>query len=60
MTSCRATEGLYVTLTDNLGEDGKVSDEFVAEFKRQATIGLPIVKEKRSKFVTICVNVHFY
>nr|CAB3221644.1 ankyrin and armadillo repeat-containing protein [Phallusia mammillata] len=47
MAACRATEGVHSNLTVNLGEDGRISDEFVAEFKRQATIGLPIANNKK-------------
>ena len=42
MSACRAEIGVYESLLDNLGEDGKISDEFLAEFKRQTTVGLPI------------------
>lgn len=44
MAACRGTHRLYQSVISNLGEDGKISDEFVAEFRRQITIGLPIPK----------------
>ncbi|XP_076804919.1 ankyrin and armadillo repeat-containing protein-like isoform X2 [Clavelina lepadiformis] len=49
MTSCRGQKGLYEMLVENLGEDGKISEEFVAEFKRQSSIGLPIPKQRHSR-----------
>lgn len=44
MSVCRGKYGLYESVVDNLGEDGRISDEFVAEFRRHMTIGLPIPK----------------
>uniref|UniRef100_H2ZMU6 Ankyrin and armadillo repeat-containing protein n=1 Tax=Ciona savignyi TaxID=51511 RepID=H2ZMU6_CIOSA len=41
MAACRGTEGVYQSLIDNLGNDGRIAEEFVAEFKRQSTVGLP-------------------
>ena len=52
MSACRGTKGVYESLQNNLGEDGKISEEFLAEFKRQATVGLPIPEKPptRSKY----------
>ena len=54
MTACRAAEGVYELLLENLGEDGRISDEFLAEFKRQSTVGLPI--SKQSSLQSKCVS----
>ena len=45
MSSCRGKYGLYESVVENLGEDGRISDEFTAEFKRQMSIGLPIPRD---------------
>nr|XP_026696049.1 ankyrin and armadillo repeat-containing protein isoform X3 [Ciona intestinalis] len=44
MAACRGTDGVYDSLINNIGPDGVVADEFVAEFKCQSAIGLPILK----------------
>ncbi|XP_018672731.2 ankyrin and armadillo repeat-containing protein isoform X1 [Ciona intestinalis] len=44
MAACRGTDGVYESLINNIGPDGVVADEFVAEFKCQSAIGLPIQK----------------
>lgn len=44
ISACRSTAGLYEAFTDNNGEDGKISSEFIAEYRRQCAVGLPIAK----------------
>ncbi|XP_077970650.1 ankyrin and armadillo repeat-containing protein-like isoform X1 [Styela clava] len=46
ISACRSREGLYEAIVNNLGEDGKISEEFEAEYKRQCAVGLPITKKR--------------
>lgn len=49
MAACRSTEGVFESLLEHIGEDGKISNEFLAEFQRQKIVGLPISKPPSSK-----------
>ncbi|XP_052802485.1 ankyrin and armadillo repeat-containing protein-like isoform X4 [Mya arenaria] len=39
--ACRNTPGLYKKLMDNIGKDSKISSDFIENFKRAKTVGLP-------------------
>jgi len=39
--ACRNTPGLYKKLMDNIGKDAKISSDFIENFKRAKTVGLP-------------------
>jgi len=41
MSKCRRIYGLYDLVVGNLGEDGRLSKEFISEFKRQKAVGIP-------------------
>ena len=38
---CRNLPGLYNKLMDNIGDDPRISSEFINDFKRAMVIGLP-------------------
>ncbi|ESP02231.1 hypothetical protein LOTGIDRAFT_224972 [Lottia gigantea] len=40
-SACRNTPGLYRLLMENIGPDARISDDFVADFKRAKHVGLP-------------------
>ena len=42
MSKCRGKYGLYDLVVGNLGEDGRLSKEFISEYKRQRAVGIPI------------------
>lgn len=41
LSACRNTPGLHKKLMDNIGNDAKISAEFIEDFKRAKTVGLP-------------------
>lgn len=41
LSACRNTPGLHKKLMDNIGKDAKINAEFIEDFKRAKTIGLP-------------------
>ena len=41
LSACRNTPGLHKKLMDNIGKDAKISSEFIEDFKRAKTVGLP-------------------
>ncbi|KAK7484931.1 hypothetical protein BaRGS_00023851, partial [Batillaria attramentaria] len=40
-STCRNTPGLFNKLTDNLGGDARISEQFVNDFQRAKLVGLP-------------------